>query len=89
MANIAKNEIINEEVAVVVKDVVAKKGIRHGAGPAVLIVAGLAGLTALVGVGVKLGKKLVETHKAKTELRQPTTETYVEPEQVVEVATKK
>ena len=79
------NEIMNYEEIEVMDDVVADEGAGIGTGVAMLIGAGL---TLAVGAGVKLAKRGIAYIKEQKALKKPDKDVTVEPEDVVEVATK-
>ena len=80
------NEIMyNEDLEVMDDNVVENENSGIGTGVAMLIGAGL---TFAVGAGVKLGKKLYASYKAKKEVHKPDGVVEVEDEDVVEVAAK-
>lgn len=80
------NEIMNYDEIEIVDDAMMadeKTGISTGA--AMLIGAGL---TFVVGAGVKLAKKLVAAHKAKKELKKPEGEVLVDEQDIEKVVSK-
>ena len=79
------NEIMNYEDIEIVDDIVVDEKPGIGTGAAMLIGAGLA---FAVNAGVKLVKKGIAAYKAKKELHKPDRVIEVDPDKVVEVATK-